>query len=492
MVSKKGTLLENGIVEYKEYAWNILFWVKSGLKYLMEAIIENIGEMPTTDVYLAVRESCGTSCLFQEGVEEKVEQIPLYLDELSVCPSDCTSISKEIGNVLKIPVENLFIHPAYAGTDVVFLIIMTEDYRKYIGLRYFYERFSISAEETLLLKKHHANYLDSHKLADESVRFIYTDCIDYSQGKQIPTFSLITQLSSMTYETSQCNARLVCTDIAEKLTIRLSEPVVFNRYSLRGVRKLLEIAGDKLVAVLRWHTPPEQISPLFEIVGFSEVGQYRKCPQFRINGYLNWTLFDGEKELLNFSQGRYVVKRADKFDRKKVLCCLSKVFAMGCDSLVEVVDKAWNQTHGTLLIISDEIEAETQRLCGQNRGYKVEKLDLSANKSLITSITSIDGAVMLDKSGICHGLGVILDGECVVKGNPSRGARFNSAYNYIAARKMAGQRAVAIVISEDRTMDVITTLDKFELETPKPSDSSISLLSNSEKMTEKERSGLSD
>lgn len=98
-----------------------------------------------------------------------------------------------------------------------------------------------------------------------------------------------------------------------------------------------------------------------------------------------------------------------------------------------------------------------------------------------TSITNIDGAAMLDKSGTCHGFGVILDGECVVKGNPSRGARFNSAYNYIAARKMARQSAVAIVISEDRTMDVITTLDKFELETPKPSSPCIGQFSNSER-----------
>ena len=468
MISKKETLLENGIAGYKEYAWYVLFDIKYSLKHLMEVIIENIGEMPATDVYLVVRESSGTCCLFQEAAEEQVKQTPIYLDGLSIFQSDYRSISEEIGNILNIPAEDLFIHPAYAGTDIVFLTIMTKDYRKYIGLKYFYDRFAFAAEETLLLKRHHANHFDSHKLAFDAARFIYTDCINYSQGKLVPSFPLITQLSGMTYESSQCSARLVCTNIAEDLKIRLAEPVVFDGYGLRGVRKLLEIAGDKLDVVLRWYTPPGQVFSVFEIVGFSEVGRYEKCPRFQINGYLSWTLFDGEKELLNFSQGRYVVKRADKFDREKLACCLRKVFEEDCDRLVEVVDEAWNQTHGTLLIISDEIEAETQRLCSQNRGYKVETLDLSANKALITSITSIDGAVMLDKSGTCHGLGVILDGECVVKGNPSRGARFNSAYNYIAARKMKKRRAVAIVISEDRTMDVITTLDKFELETPKP------------------------
>lgn len=333
MISKKETLLENGIVGYKKYAWNVLFYIKYGLKYLIEAIIENIEEMPTTDVYLVVRESNGTSCLFRGVAKEQVEQISLYLDGLSVFQSDYMSISKEIGNALSIPAEDLFIHPAYAGNDIVFLTIMTKDYEKYIGLKYFYERFSFAAEETLLLKRSHANYLDSHQLANDAVRFIYTDCIDYSQRKLVPAFPLITQLSSMTYESSQCNAILVCTDIAEELTIRLAKPVVFDGYSLRGARKLLEIAGNRLEVVLRWYTPSDQVFSLFEIVGFSEMGQYGKCPRFRINGYLSWTLFDGEKELLNFSQGRYVVKRADKFGKERVACCLSKVFAEKCDRL---------------------------------------------------------------------------------------------------------------------------------------------------------------
>ena len=52
---------------------------------------------------------------------------------------------------------------------------------------------------------------------------------------------------------------------------------------------------------------------------------------------------------------------------------------------------------------------------------------------------------MVGIDAICYGFGVILDGEARIKGERARGARYNSACNYIA-----GKNECAIIISEDK------------------------------------------
>lgn len=38
-------------------------------------------------------------------------------------------------------------------------------------------------------------------------------------------------------------------------------------------------------------------------------------------------------------------------------------------------------------------------------------------------------------------------------GSPARGARYNSTLNYIERRRKEGQKMVAVIISEDKTID---------------------------------------
>lgn len=51
--------------------------------------------------------------------------------------------------------------------------------------------------------------------------------------------------------------------------------------------------------------------------------------------------------------------------------------------------------------------------------------------ALLTQLTDMDGAVLVDKLGQCHAIGVILDGQARGKGEPSRGSRFNNAIRYL-------------------------------------------------------------
>lgn len=58
----------------------------------------------------------------------------------------------------------------------------------------------------------------------------------------------------------------------------------------------------------------------------------------------------------------------------------------------------------------------------------------------------------------CYSIGTILDGVADgIYADMARGARYNSAYTYICNKSKEGKKCVAVVISEDGMVDVLTT-----------------------------------
>jgi hypothetical protein len=117
------------------------------------------------------------------------------------------------------------------------------------------------------------------------------------------------------------------------------------------------------------------------------------------------------------------------------------------EHLVGVAHMASAAKHGTMLVITPEAATEVERLASQS--FPVKPF-LITDKQL-PSVSSIDGAVMLDEKGMCHGLGVILDGHATELGTSARGARYNSAIRYVQERP----KAVALVVSEDGMVNVV-------------------------------------
>jgi len=107
-------------------------------------------------------------------------------------------------------------------------------------------------------------------------------------------------------------------------------------------------------------------------------------------------------------------------------------------------------SRGSLLVVSNNANAEVQRLANQSTPVVPFPLDLR----FLAFISSIDGAVLVDLEGNCHAIGMILDGMASTKCKSSRGARFNSAVRYVYGRP----DAVAVVKSEDGMIDVLPEL----------------------------------
>ena len=73
------------------------------------------------------------------------------------------------------------------------------------------------------------------------------------------------------------------------------------------------------------------------------------------------------------------------------------------ERLAEIVRHAAPAQHGTTIIISTDARGESGRLA-KNNGIE----PFLPSKTTIAGATSIDGAIMIDLEGKCHGIGLIL------------------------------------------------------------------------------------
>lgn len=217
----------------------------------------------------------------------------------------------------------------------------------------------------------------------------------------------------------------------------------------RAVRKLLQLASDELVL----------LSDSYEISGLGVVRptyNHKNEDLFVINflGGSSWELTHAGHSLMQVNLGQPKLRSPSHgFNRFAEL--VDRIFGEMKDREVrllwELVEEAGNQNHGALLVISLDAHHEAERLASQS--IRISPLYLTPN--LVRDFTSIDGAVLIDESGNCHALGVILDGQATSKGDPARGSRFNSALRYVES---VSTPCIAVVVSVDGSIDLIPDL----------------------------------
>jgi hypothetical protein len=208
------------------------------------------------------------------------------------------------------------------------------------------------------------------------------------------------------------------------LKIRFEEEYPLDIKNVRQIRKLLEMTADKFYL----------ISKKGNVIGIGDCDA--DCDLFQFNGHQTWSYHRSGKDLLTYKEGKYtfILSRNRNF-----ISDFPKNFikTSNAEHLNDILHEIRQQKHGTLLIISDDSQTEVERLCTLKRGYAIEPIDLKLpkNRSLLSNITSIDGALFIDTDFMCYGVGVILDGIAVKTGLSYRGARYNSAKCYIDKKK---------------------------------------------------------
>lgn len=116
----------------------------------------------------------------------------------------------------------------------------------------------------------------------------------------------------------------------------------------------------------------------------------------------------------------------------------------------DLVNYALCDLSGCMLVIVDDAENEAKRLAKQST--PIEPILLT--KELLTRVRRIDGSILLDYTGMCYAIGVILDGDVNLKCSPARGSRYNSAMRYVYGKVKRQIGRLAIIISDDKSVEV--------------------------------------
>ena len=99
-----------------------------------------------------------------------------------------------------------------------------------------------------------------------------------------------------------------------------------------------------------------------------------------------------------------------------------------------------------------------KRLLKKSSGISIDS-ESEIPEEFVLGVTSIDGAVIMNRGGRVYAIGAILDGTVAIKGDPAHGARHNSVMKYIASKKKGGLKGIGIIFSEDKTIKFISTED---------------------------------
>lgn len=286
--------------------------------------------------------------------------------------------------------------------------------------------------------------------------------------------SVLRELSTMNHEGEPCQGSMIIVDDIPNDGLFFFEPIEFKDDRLS--RRLLQMSSYGLSLIVsskkvnNKNNEAKETGWVQHAHGLSNSKEWSW--RFEFQGPNKWTVkvknyvFSEISEFV-YSNGSYLDIRENS-KQQRFIDLIKKYFfaSMGGTYITEEEIKGiWSkiystasvQPHGTLLIITDKALEEAQRLHIKNRAILMQKKRL-VDEEFITAISSIDGAVLLDPEGLCHGIGAILDGKAVINGERARGSRFNSSLNYIGVKQSENDgKYMALVFSEDRTVDMFST-----------------------------------
>ena len=261
-------------------------------------------------------------------------------------------------------------------------------------------------------------------------------------------FNACNTISSLAYEKSVASGRMVlCRKDHPSLNSQISlvQPGRLSRY--KAARKLFQLASGRLSL----HSDSEQVYGLVSLREYDEVQE--DLFEMRVLGNHHWELNHAGKVLMRVRYGVPYLPRLS-FDEGKLRRDFIRIFksitADDIDRLAMLIRAAEEASHGALLIINENAAEESHRL--RKQGSPIVACVLTPD--LLRPLTTIDGAILLSPDGRCHGIGTILDGNATENGDPSRGARFNSALRYAESH----WPCMAVVVSEDGGIDLIPDL----------------------------------
>ncbi|MCE1178213.1 MAG: hypothetical protein LWW86_04175 [Micrococcales bacterium] len=269
---------------------------------------------------------------------------------------------------------------------------------------------------------------------------------EFAQGAR----DALDAVSAQTYEGRASTGSVV---LARREHPSVSVEVSFDHPTAIGVtrlfRKVLEMSGPGLHLLCDGR----------EVYGLGYIDETyvpatEECFVAKVVGNGAWELWHGETPYLRVDHGQPALFQ-ELMDPETFSDTVKRVFpkASPADAQVlwDMAQACARQSHGTMLVVHPDADDEAERLAPQAHAIEPTRLSPKA----FTALTAIDGAALVSPEGLCHAVGVILDGAATGTGDGSRGARYNSAIRYLAG---AGKGSMVIIVSEDGRIDLLPKL----------------------------------
>ena len=264
-------------------------------------------------------------------------------------------------------------------------------------------------------------------------------------------FERFNSISSLMYEGAKGTGLLLLAKPdggSVDMLLSFAEPVPFR--DPRWSRKVLQMASSEIALI----ADCEKIFGLGSVAAGVDPWTSQNVFAIEFLDHYHWCLSCGEEVMLVSRDGAPSLPR-EVFPRYRLLDIYRRLFPEAVEEDVShfsaLFDAAVDRRHGSMLIVAKDAEIEANRLRGQ--GTRIEPTKLTPD--LYHQVSRIDGTVIIDPHGVCHAIGVILDGPARSECTPSRGARYNSGIRYVRA---SDTPRLAVVVSDDQTVDVIPIL----------------------------------
>jgi len=263
---------------------------------------------------------------------------------------------------------------------------------------------------------------------------------------------LLSRISALPYEGREGQGSITIADPDDPfvaLRITIDPPVLVT--DLHAVRKLMEATSPSIGLLMHQQR-------IFGLGGLRSEEPKAACAEYttiRFTGRGTWQLWQGDRMLLRVKdglaeQGSLADSPIDT-DLPEVIDWLMP--EADTAELQRLARAAAKNHHGAMLVIAADAEQEAQRLIPQAWRTEPTVLDCELTRQL----TAMDGAILVDMTGRCHAIGVILDGVAAGAGDAGRGSRYNNPVRYLGTAQSSGHlpRAITVIYSTDGTVNVL-------------------------------------
>ena len=281
--------------------------------------------------------------------------------------------------------------------------------------------------------------------------FMYTPGIAVKNKKAgiLDLFEQFNLISSLMYEGAKGVGRMLLANPGDEsihFLLKLSNTVPFHEH--QWSRKVLQMASSEIALI----ADCEKIFGLGGVAAGIDPWTDQNVFEIEFLDHYYWRLSCGGEVMLVSRYGVPSLPEGE-FPSDCHLDTYRRLFSESGEEDItrfsELCKVALDQLHGSMMIVAEDAESEANRLQGQ--GTKIEPTKLTPE--LYRQVSGIDGTILVDPYGVCHAIGVILDGPSRPECTPSRGSRYNSGLRYVHATDIP---RLAVVISDDRMVDVIS------------------------------------